>query len=89
VILNIKCHIFNSIPSKLALLESIVASIAIDHQMAVIQVQLGKNFIEDILIDGGFRINVITKKLRVQLGLSNPNLHLTTYTWLIKPFQNL
>jgi hypothetical protein len=40
--------------------------------MVVIQVQVGKNFIEDVLFDGGFRVNIITKKFRVQLGLSKP-----------------
>jgi hypothetical protein len=33
--------------------------------MAMIQVQVGKNFIEDVLLDGGFGVNIITKKLRV------------------------
>jgi hypothetical protein len=51
-----------------------VVSIAIDHQMVVIQVQVINNFIEDVLLDGGYGINIITKKLRVQLGLSKPNL---------------
>jgi hypothetical protein len=38
----------------------------------MIQVQVGKNFIEDVLLDGGFRVNIIMKKLKVQLGLSKP-----------------
>jgi hypothetical protein len=38
--------------------------------MEVIQVQVGKNFIDDVLIDGGSGVNIITKNLRVQLGLS-------------------
>jgi hypothetical protein len=33
--------------------------------MAVIQVQVGKNFIEDVLLDGGSRVNIIMKKLRI------------------------
>ncbi len=36
--------------------------------MAVIQVQVGKNFIDDLLIDGGFGVNIIIKNLIVQLG---------------------
>jgi len=40
--------------------------------MVVIQVQVRKNFIEDVPIDGGFGVNFITEKLRVQLGLSKP-----------------
>ncbi len=38
--------------------------------MAIIQVQIGKNTIEDVLLDGGSRINIITKQLRLKLGLS-------------------
>jgi hypothetical protein len=34
--------------------------IPINNHMAVIQVQIGKN-IEDVLFDGGFGINIITK----------------------------
>jgi hypothetical protein len=33
--------------------------------MATIQVQIGKNFIEDVLLDGGSRVNIITENLRV------------------------
>jgi len=40
-------------------------SIAIDHQVILIQIQ-GKNFIEDVLLDGGFGVNIITKKIKVQ-----------------------
>jgi hypothetical protein len=43
----------------------IVALVAIDHQMAIIQVQVRKNFIEGVLLDGGFRVNIIKKKLKV------------------------
>ncbi len=82
---NIKRYIFNLVPSKPTLPELIVASIAIDHQMAIIQVQVGKNFIEDVFLDGGFGINIIMNKIRVQLGLSNQNLHFITCVWLIKP----
>ncbi len=40
--------------------------------MAIIQVQIRKNFIEDVFLDGGFGVNIIMKKLRVQLILSKP-----------------
>ncbi len=70
VIPDIKHYILNLVPSKPVLLEPIVTSITINHQLALIQVQIGKNFIEDVLVDGGSRINIITKKLKVQLGLS-------------------
>ncbi len=71
---NIKCYIFNPVPSKPALLEAVVASVAIDHQMVMIQVQVRKKFVEDVLLDGGSRVNIITEKLRKQLGLSKPKL---------------
>jgi hypothetical protein len=40
--------------------------------MVVIQVQVGKHFIENVLLDGGYGVNIITEKLKVQLGLSKP-----------------
>jgi hypothetical protein len=40
--------------------------------MVVIQVQIGKNTIEDVLLDEGFRINIITQQLRLRLGLPKP-----------------
>jgi hypothetical protein len=43
--------------------------------MAMIQVQC-KNFIDDVLINGGFGINIIIENLVVQLGLSKLNLML-------------
>jgi hypothetical protein len=49
-------------------------SISIDHQVILIQIQEGKNFIEDVLLDGGFGVNIITKKIKVQLGLLKPKL---------------
>ncbi len=57
--------------------------------MAVIQVQIGKNFIEDVLVHGGFGVNIIIEKLRVWLGLSKPNLapynlHMANQT-IVKP----
>ncbi len=40
--------------------------------MAVIQVQIGKNIIEDVLLDGGSRINIIMEQLILRLGLPKP-----------------
>jgi hypothetical protein len=34
--------------------------VVIYNHMAIIQVQIGKNIIVDVLLDGGFRINIIT-----------------------------
>jgi hypothetical protein len=58
--------------------------------MVVIQVQVGKNFINDVLIDGGSKVNIITKNLGVQLSLSKPNRTpynlCMTYQTIAKPF---
>jgi hypothetical protein len=36
--------------------------------MVIIQVHIGKNTIKDVLLDGGFGINIITEQLRLRLG---------------------
>jgi len=36
-----------------------IVVIAINNHMAVIQVQIGKNTIEDVLLNGGFRVNIM------------------------------
>jgi hypothetical protein len=54
-------------------LEPTCVIIVIDHQMVVIQVQVGKNFIDDVLINGGSRLNIIIENVRVQLGLLKPD----------------
>jgi hypothetical protein len=38
--------------------------------MVVIQVQNGKNTIEDVLLNGGSGVNIITKQLKLRLELS-------------------
>ncbi len=58
-------HFYVPIPSKLSLLEPVDASIAIDHQMAIIQVHIGKNFIETAFLDNGYGVNIIMENLRV------------------------
>jgi hypothetical protein len=70
-IFDIKCYI-NLIPSKPTLPKLTIPLVAIDHQMAIIQVQVGNNFVENVLLDGGSRVNTITKKLNVQLGMLKP-----------------
>ncbi len=55
----------------------------------MIYVQVRKNLIEVLLLDGGSRINIIMKKRRVQLGLWKPkptpyNLHMANQT-ITKP----
>jgi hypothetical protein len=43
--------------------------ITIDNHMAVIQVHIGKNTIQNVLLDGGSGVNIITKQLRLRLRL--------------------
>jgi hypothetical protein len=38
--------------------------------MIIIKVQVEKNFIKNVLLDGDFGVNIIMEKLRVHLGLS-------------------
>jgi hypothetical protein len=40
--------------------------------MAIIQVQVGKSTIEDDMLDGGAKVNIITKNLKKKLGLLKP-----------------
>jgi hypothetical protein len=47
----------------------VVVVVVIDNHMAVILVQIGKNIIEDVLLNGGFGVNIITKQLKLKLGL--------------------
>jgi len=42
--------------------------------MVVIQVQIGNNTIEDALLDGGSKVNIITKQLKSKLGFPKPKL---------------
>jgi hypothetical protein len=43
------------------ILEVRTATVIIDNYMVVIQVQIRKNTIEDVLLDGGFGVNIITE----------------------------
>jgi hypothetical protein len=47
-------------------------SIEVDNQMVVIQIQVGRNIVENVLLDGGPSINIITKNLKTKLGLPKP-----------------
>jgi hypothetical protein len=38
----------------------------------MIHVQVGKNTIKDVLLDGGFRVDIITKHHSSKLGLPKP-----------------
>ncbi len=41
------------------MLEVGIGVVAIDNHMVVIQIQIVENTIEDVLLDGGFGINII------------------------------
>jgi hypothetical protein len=45
------------------------AVIEIDNQMVIIKVQVGKNIVNDVLLDGGASVNIIIENLRTKLGL--------------------
>jgi hypothetical protein len=47
-------------------------SIKLDNQMVVIQIQVGRNIVETVLLDGGASVNIITKNLITKLGLPKP-----------------
>jgi hypothetical protein len=42
--------------------------------MVIIQVQIGKNTIKDVLLDGSLGVNIIIEQLRLRLGLPKPKL---------------
>jgi hypothetical protein len=43
-----------------------------DEVMPVVQVQVGKFKVRDVLLDGGSHVNIISKSLRKKLGLKRP-----------------
>jgi hypothetical protein len=45
---------------------------AIDSQMVMIQVQVGKNMVEDVQLDGRYGVNIMTEELWKRLRLPNP-----------------
>jgi hypothetical protein len=57
-----------------SILEVGITVVIIDNHMAVIQVQIGKKTIEDVLLDGGSGVNIITEQLKLRLGLPKPKL---------------
>jgi hypothetical protein len=48
------------------------ASIKLDNHMVIIQIQVGKNIVEDFLLDGGATVNIIIKNFITKLGLPKP-----------------
>ncbi len=51
-----------------------ITTIEVDNQMVIIQVQVGKQIVEDVLIDGKANVNIITENLKTKLGLPKPRL---------------
>ncbi len=49
-----------------------MTTIVIYHQMAIIEIHVGKNMVDDILLDGSLGINAIIDGLRGKLGLLPP-----------------
>ncbi len=47
-------------------------TVIINNHMADIQVQIGKNIVDDALLDGGSRVNIIIKQFGLKLGLPKP-----------------
>jgi hypothetical protein len=46
--------------------------IKVNNQMAIIRVQVGKNIVEDVLLDDKASVNIIIKNPRTKLGLPKP-----------------
>jgi hypothetical protein len=55
-------------------LEVATTFVVVDNHMTIIHLQIRKNVIEDVLLDGGYGINIIIDKLTLRLGLPKPKL---------------
>ncbi len=71
-LLKIAPNLRQYVPTKLALgrkiittlgLNPVIASMVIDPHMTMIKVQVGKKMVEDVLLDGGSGVNIMTKEL--------------------------
>ena len=61
-------------PSRTPTIEELIAATeAIDKHMLVISICIDTNIVDDVLLDGGSRVNVITKEERRRLGLPKPS----------------
>jgi hypothetical protein len=47
----------------------IIIAITLDHQMVIIVAHIGKNMVDDVLLDGDSKVNVITNVLKWKLAL--------------------
>lgn len=80
---NLKQYVFAKLfPKKLIVLiesnRTTTLDIAIDPHMVVIQIHVRKNLVEDVLLDGWSRLNIIVDDLLKKLGLPTPRLTLYT-----------
>jgi hypothetical protein len=53
---------FTYITFSFLLCNLILVVVAIDNNIPIIQVQIGKNTIEDVLLDGGYKVNIIIEQ---------------------------
>jgi hypothetical protein len=60
----------------------VITSMVIDPHMVVIQVQVSKIMVEDVLLDGRLDVNIMIEELQKWLGLPSPKL--TPYIlWMV------
>ncbi len=62
----------NNQPTHLQVPPSDVGLIIINPHMAIIPMHVGKNIMENVLLDGGSGVNIIIEDLRKKLGLPIP-----------------
>ncbi len=61
-IIAIKMILEHSVTTRIKIHSEVnIIVIKVDNQMVVIKVQIGKNTIENVLLDGGKNVNIITK----------------------------
>lgn len=71
-------------PNHLLKPKIIVVLVTINLHMVIILVHLGKNLVEDVLFEGGSKINVIFEDLQKKLDLP-----LTSFEWYIILLPNM
>jgi hypothetical protein len=49
-----------------------ITTMAINNHMAIVQVQIDINTIDDVFLDGGLGVNIIIEQLKTRLGLPKP-----------------
>ena len=61
-------------PSRTPTTEELIAATeAIDKHMPMISICIGKNIVDDVLLNGGSGVNIITEEERRRLGLPKPS----------------